>query len=171
MMARTKQKGMEMRVSVWVAVVCPGTSRVLLAKRGPTTRNAGRWNFFGGGLDPGEHPEETAIRELAEEAGIDSHPDDLIYLGDSVSGSKRNLLFVVTTEAEFEPIINHESQAWAWVSIDDLLALHPLHGPTQKLSPLVRSWSRKIPRPPAKTTNLPQESRWDWLVRQVARHW
>jgi len=159
-----------MRVSVWVAVVCPGTSRVLLAKRGPTTRNAGRWNFFGGGIDDGEHPEQTALRELAEEAGIHSDRDDLIYLGDCASASKRNLLFVVTAEAEFEPIINHESQDWCWIAISDLLSVRRLHGPTQKLSPLVRRWVATLPPAPPEP-EPPPFSRWEWLKRQVGRHW
>lgn len=161
-----------MRVSVWVAVVCPGTSRVLLAKRGPSARNAGRWNFFGGGIDDGEHPEETALRELSEEAGIDTERQSLIYLGDCFTGSKRNLLFVVTAEAEFDPIINHESQDWCWIAIEDLLSLRRLHGPTAKLSPLVRGWVKTLPPVPLVAADpVRRGNGWDWLVRQVAKHW
>lgn len=156
-----------MRVSVWVAVVCPGTNRVLLAKRGPTTRNAGRWNFFGGGIDDGEHPEDTALRELAEEAGIGAARDDLIYLGHCQTGTKRNLLFVVTTQSEFAPAINHESQDWCWVALCDLLALRRLHGPTEKLSPLLRQWLETLP----KSVPGPSQSRWEWLLSQVSRCW
>src|SRR5512135_2531166 len=45
--------------------------RVLLGmkKRG---FGAGRWNGFGGKLEPGESVEEGARRELREEAGIDA---------------------------------------------------------------------------------------------------
>lgn len=156
-----------MRVSVWVAVVCPGTNRVLLAKRGPTTRNAGRWNFFGGGIDDGEHPEDTALRELAEEAGMKAARDDLIYLGHCQTGAKRNLLFVVTTQSEFAPAINHESQDWSWVALSDLLALRRLHGPTEKLSPLLRQWLETLPR----SVPGPSQSRWEWLLSQVSRCW
>lgn len=163
-----------MRVSVWVAVVCPGTSRVLLAKRANTTRNAGRWNFFGGRIDSGEHPEQTALRELSEEAGIEAKRDALLYLGACYTGAKRNLLFVVTAEAEFDPLINHESQDWCWVSIDELLSWRRLHGPTEKLSPLVHSWVKTLPEldTPEPDALVPASpSRWNWLVRQVARHW
>lgn len=155
-----------MRVSVWVAVVCPGTGRVLLAQRGPAARKAGQWNFFGGRIDQGEHPEDTALRELSEEAGIEADRAALIHLGSCRTGTKRNLLFAVTAEAEFEPIINHESQAWSWVAIDDLPALRRLHEPTQKLAPLVRRWADSLPK-----THPPRESRWDWLLRHVARSW
>ncbi len=42
--------------------------RVLLAKK---TRKigAGCWNGYGGGVEPGETPEQAAVRELAEESG------------------------------------------------------------------------------------------------------
>ena len=173
-----------MRVSVWVAVVCAATGRVLLAKRAPQTRNGGRWNFFGGGIDSGEHPEETALRELREEAGLLSRREDLVYLGDSFTRTKRNMLFVVTAEAEFEPVINHESQDWRWIGLDELLSHRRLHAPTEKLSPLVRHWAAGLPEAPAEAEDLPpppalaetdpvvpppaSSNRWDWLLRHVA---
>ena len=39
---------------------------------------------FGGGAEPGETAEECALRELAEETGIQAHPEDLLHL-DAVS--------------------------------------------------------------------------------------
>ncbi|HEY0302294.1 MAG TPA: (deoxy)nucleoside triphosphate pyrophosphohydrolase [Rhizomicrobium sp.] len=44
--------------------------RVLIAKRPPQKAMAGLWEFPGGKVEPGERPEETVIRELAEELGI-----------------------------------------------------------------------------------------------------
>jgi len=37
----------------------------------------GKWNGFGGKIKKGEAVEETAVRELAEEAGLYTHPDIL----------------------------------------------------------------------------------------------
>ena len=44
--------------------------RVLIAQRPPQKAMAGLWEFPGGKIEPGERPEETVIRELAEELGI-----------------------------------------------------------------------------------------------------
>src|SRR5215475_10018672 len=45
--------------------------RVLIAQRPPQKAMAGLWEFPGGKVEPGERPEETVIRELKEELGID----------------------------------------------------------------------------------------------------
>src|SRR5881275_453079 len=52
-----------------VALIDPD-GRVLLAERPPGRPMAGLWEFPGGKIEAGERPEETLIRELAEELGI-----------------------------------------------------------------------------------------------------
>jgi 8-oxo-dGTP diphosphatase len=44
--------------------------RVLLAQRPAGKAMAGLWEFPGGKVEPGERPEQSLIRELAEELGI-----------------------------------------------------------------------------------------------------
>ena len=45
-------------------------NRILLAQRPDGKTLAGLWEFPGGKVEAGETPEETVIRELAEELGI-----------------------------------------------------------------------------------------------------
>lgn len=46
--------------------------RVLIAQRPEGKQLAGMWEFPGGKVEPGETPEETVVRELAEELGIET---------------------------------------------------------------------------------------------------
>ena len=44
---------------------------MLVAQRPPGKHLAGRWEFPGGKLEPGETPEAAVVRELAEELAIE----------------------------------------------------------------------------------------------------
>ncbi len=46
--------------------------RVLITQRPEGKAMAGLWEFPGGKVDPGETPEETVVRELAEELGVET---------------------------------------------------------------------------------------------------
>ncbi|MET8428264.1 NUDIX hydrolase [Nocardia sp. NPDC004860] len=43
---------------------------ILLIRRAAGVFLAGRWELPGGGVEPGERPEQAAVREVAEETGL-----------------------------------------------------------------------------------------------------
>lgn len=54
--------------------------RVLIARRPAGKPMAGLWEFPGGKVEAGERPEDTLVRELAEELGIEVTPPCLAPL-------------------------------------------------------------------------------------------
>lgn len=62
-------------VQVAIAIVVEQAGeRVLICRRKADTVLGGLWEFPGGKLEPGETPEQAAIREVREELGIDVEP-------------------------------------------------------------------------------------------------
>jgi 8-oxo-dGTP diphosphatase len=57
-------------VLVAACALVDSDGRVLIAQRPAGKPMAGLWEFPGGKVEPGERPEQTLIRELAEELGI-----------------------------------------------------------------------------------------------------
>lgn len=67
---------------------------LVLTRRSLGLKNhAGQWALPGGRLDRGEEPEETALRELAEEVGLELPPESVIGRLDDFATRSR---FVVT---------------------------------------------------------------------------
>lgn len=58
-------------IKVAAAVIEDDRGRVLVARHGPGGRLAGRWEFPGGKLEPGEEAPEALRREIREELGLE----------------------------------------------------------------------------------------------------
>lgn len=56
-------------IEVVCAVIWDADGRVLAAQRPPGKAQAGRWEFPGGKIEPGESPAAALIREIDEELG------------------------------------------------------------------------------------------------------
>ncbi|GJD88777.1 (deoxy)nucleoside triphosphate pyrophosphohydrolase [Methylobacterium hispanicum] len=68
-MTRSEAAPLRLLLVVAVALV-DRDGRVLVSQRPPGKQLAGLWEFPGGKVEPGERPEATLIRELAEEIGV-----------------------------------------------------------------------------------------------------
>jgi len=53
-----------------VAAIIANDGRVLIARRDANQNLAGKWEFPGGKLEPGETPKQCLEREIKEELGI-----------------------------------------------------------------------------------------------------
>ncbi len=90
----------------------------------------GKWNGLGGKLEPGETPEECAIREVYEEAGLVVSSPELKGLITFPAFSDEEdwytFLFVIT---EFEgALIDSPEGNLEWINDEDLSALNLWEG-------------------------------------------
>lgn len=119
------------------AVDDDGVVRVLMQHRAAWSHHGGTWGLPGGARDSHEDGVAAALREAREEAGVDpavlrtrhAYVDD--HGGWSYTTVHADVPRPVPTVA------NEESQALAWVPVDDVGAL-PLHPGLARSWPLVR---------------------------------
>ena len=109
-----------------------GSPAVLLQHRAPWSHQGGTWGLPGGARDSHETPEQAAVREAHEEAGL---PADLLTVRTTVvtaeisgpTGSRWTYTTVIADAAEqLETVPNRESSELRWVSVDEVVQL-PLH--------------------------------------------
>ncbi len=62
--------GAPQTLQVVAGALFDASGRVLIAQRPPGRHLAGRWEFPGGKIDPGESEQQALARELAEELGV-----------------------------------------------------------------------------------------------------
>jgi 8-oxo-dGTP diphosphatase len=99
-----------------VVVILNSNDEVLLLKRSPGDYwCAGMWGYPGGKIDPGETPEEAAIRETREEANL-----DVSGLVPITLKLDRPLGMYYTRSYSGTIKIDFEHTDWAWVSRNDI---------------------------------------------------
>ncbi len=115
------------------AAVIMKEGKLLIAQRLPDSRfEPGKWEFPGGKVDFGEHPEECLVRELEEELGIHvaviSHYSTASHVYDQ-NGQVRHvvILFYLCRIESGEPEIL-DCQDVKWVSRDELSTFQFVEG-------------------------------------------
>jgi 8-oxo-dGTP diphosphatase len=102
-------------VRVTAAVIEEG-GKVLIARRRPGKHLGGKWEFPGGKIEPGETPEQSLARELAEELAIEGCVREFLgsasYEGDGVS---LELLVYKVERSRGEPVLREHDEV-RWVS-------------------------------------------------------
>jgi 8-oxo-dGTP diphosphatase len=102
-------------IEVVAGALYDADGRVLIAQRPAGKPLAGRWEFPGGKLDPGEEPFAGLVRELREELGIEVRAGErLIRYSHEYPGRTVWLdMWVVTDWAGV--VHGHDGQALNWV--------------------------------------------------------
>jgi 8-oxo-dGTP diphosphatase len=112
--------GVSQRRSVVGAAVLRG-GRVLAARRTAPAAAAGRWEFPGGKVEPGETPEAALVREVREElgclVGVDGWLRGTVPVGDHHALA---IAVVRLVDGEPEPV---EHDRVCWLGPDELGAV------------------------------------------------
>jgi len=102
------------------------TGRFLVAHRSSEVEQPGTWGIWGGAIDEGEDPMESAKREIMEECGCTnvSKMIPAFVFNDARSGFRYSN-FIAIVPHEFTPRLNWESTGARWVEYGDWP--QPLH--------------------------------------------
>lgn len=98
-------------------------SELLLLKRSIDSKfGPGLWGFPAGHINPGELPEDCALRELKEEIGHVFTVDNLSSIGpvrDSYYGGIYEIYLFHRRWLDGDVELNHEHTAFAWIGRED----------------------------------------------------
>jgi 8-oxo-dGTP diphosphatase len=106
----------ERQVVVGAAIVRGG--RVLAARRTAPASAAGRWEFPGGKVEPGETDDASLVREVAEELGVQVVVDRWLA-GEQPVGERYLLRVALATLVGGVPVPT-EHDAVRWLGADEL---------------------------------------------------
>jgi 8-oxo-dGTP pyrophosphatase MutT (NUDIX family) len=112
-------KGFKAEIHSAVGVVFDSANNILIGLSNATDDRQGKWVFLGGGVDEGESPLQTSIREVYEEGGVVALP---IALPMIIHPSKPMVAFLVLKCNEEKPPLqmNDEFYAMKWAPLNEV---------------------------------------------------
>jgi 8-oxo-dGTP diphosphatase len=129
-----------------------GSTAVLLQHRAPWSHQGGTWALPGGARDSHETPEQAAVREAEEEAGLTA---EVLVVRTSVVTAEVPGWTYTTVIADAASLLatvpNRESSELRWVAVDEVAEL-PLH------PGFAASWERLSEMTAAMPLDAPTES-------------
>ncbi len=121
---------MRTRVSIYGLAIQNGTEpdpRILLTQLAPQCYRAGSWTLPGGGMDFGESPLQTLVREVHEESALQATEPELFHVHSFSEQTKRGpfqaVQIVYRIQARGEPRVlevGGSTAAVAWVPFSEL---------------------------------------------------
>ena len=102
-----------------VAVLIARDGAILLGRRGPGTREPGKWSFPAGFVERGEQVERAAVREAREETGLEVEIGELIGLFSS-EGEPVVLAVYSARAVAGEPRAGDDLTSLGWFPYADL---------------------------------------------------
>ncbi|HYI61685.1 MAG TPA: NUDIX domain-containing protein [Acidimicrobiales bacterium] len=114
---------------VGVAAVVVEEEDLLLVRRGRPP-GAGRWALPGGRIERGETAVEAAVRELAEETGLEGICGDFVAWTEVIDDEHHAviLVFRVHLLARADPLAGDDATDARWVPLGDVVDLHLVAG-------------------------------------------
>jgi ADP-ribose pyrophosphatase YjhB (NUDIX family) len=120
------------RIAAYGLAISAGS--VLLTRASERSDVPGTWWLPGGGIEFGEHPHETVVREFAEEAGVDARVVRLLDLVSTVADrpppheqerlhTLRVVYEVEVVGGELRSEADGSSDEAAWIAISDAAEL------------------------------------------------
>jgi len=106
--------------------------KFLIVRRALDDSFGGCWELPGGGIDFGEHPEESVAREVKEEAGLVVAVSHLItayhYQTSALHHAVEVVYLCLFNGDETDVVISHEHMDYQWITMNDFgpLVMTPL---------------------------------------------